>query len=225
MISSSNIQVKGWESATKNSPPGFRTSATVRAQGPRSGSQEMAPCEVKTTSNCSFATCASDGGGVGHIGVDEAGLDRQLPREAPGVSDRSLREVDPGHPGAAARPRQGVEPEVALQVEERLPAHVTHPFEFDGIQRLAPGLETLHVVELAGDVELGPRVPEIAVGADRVGGAAGRTGARGDGRADARVARMVAGEPARTVRGRAHRAWFGVLIFALHGGHPSTRLQ
>ena len=111
------------------------------------------------------AQLGEDAIGVGDVGLEEAGLDTQLVRQAPGVCDRLLRS-QPLSPGAAARPRQGVETEVALQVEERFALDITDSLNLDGVQGVASCLEALDIVEIALDVELGPTVPEVAVGTD-----------------------------------------------------------
>ena len=68
--------------------------------------------------------------------------------------------------------KQGFAPDVADRAQDAVQLH--------GVERVPSLLEALDIVELAGDVQLGPAVPELPVGADERGSAFGR--GRGVGR-------------------------------------------
>ncbi len=86
-----------------------------------------------------IAELGEHGGRIGDVGADEAGLDGEFARQAPGVIDCLLGEVDPRDPGAAARPRQGVQPEVALQMEQRLALDFADPIDLDRVEGVSTG--------------------------------------------------------------------------------------
>ena len=84
-----------------------------------------------------------------------------------GCSDGLAAEVDAGDRRAEARPRERVQPEVALQVEEGLTLDAADllAFVIHQADRLAAVPEGIDVVELRPDVDLGPRVPNVAIAA------------------------------------------------------------
>ena len=97
--------------------------------------------------------------------IGKARLDRELTSER----DRRVAEVHAGHMGGAeARPRQRVEPEVALHMQERLARDVADLGALPGAIRTSSEIvaEPLDVVERAGRVDRGPRVPELPVVGD-----------------------------------------------------------
>jgi hypothetical protein len=97
--------------------------------------------------------------------IGEPRLDRELARER----DRGFAEIDARDLGGAeARPRQRVEPEVALQMQERLPRDIADLGPLPGRDpHVVGGIpETSDVVERAGRMDRGPRVPELPVVGD-----------------------------------------------------------
>ena len=99
------------------------------------------------------------------VGHDEPGGNADIGCERPRRRDRLLAEVDAGDRGPETRPRERIEPEVALQVKERLPIDATDLLElvFGDPDGSFPVAKRLDVVELGIDVDLRPRVPELAV--------------------------------------------------------------
>jgi hypothetical protein len=101
--------------------------------------------------------------GVVDVGGDEAGIEIRLLRKRVRRVDRGLREVEADYRGAAPRPREAVEPEVALQVDEPLARDVADLLDLERPQRRAARAEPLDVVEVARDVDRNALVPPRAV--------------------------------------------------------------
>ncbi len=91
---------------------------------------------------------------------------------------------------------------MALEVQQRLVPDLAyrpqHAVQLDRVERLPSPLEAFDVVELAGDVELGPAVPELPVGAYERGRVSG-------------------------IRRVGDRAGFGAFGVVFHAGHANTR--
>jgi hypothetical protein len=102
---------------------------------------------------------------VVQVGLHERGRDADVGGERPGSLDGLGGEVGPGHRCAEPRQRERVEPEMALQVEERLSAHVADllAFAVGDPDRARAVTEGGHVVERRIDVDPRPRVPQAAV--------------------------------------------------------------
>jgi hypothetical protein len=99
------------------------------------------------------------------VGADEARVDAQLGRQRFRLLDRRLGEVDAGDDGAlVARPAEGVDAEVALEVQERLATHVAQLFQLDRLEPFRAGLEAGDVVHLRRDMDGDGFVPMLAVG-------------------------------------------------------------
>ena len=86
----------------------------------RSGSQQSTPHEVKTMSKRPSSTRRQ----LVEVGLDEGRRQAALGRQAARQGDRPAREVDAGDGRPQARPRQRVEAEVALQVQQALAGHL-----------------------------------------------------------------------------------------------------
>ncbi len=71
-----------------------------------------------------------DGWQFVHVGADEGGGKLELGGQGAGQLDRLVGEVDPGHPGAQPGPGQGVDPVVALQVQQGLPGDLADLGDF-----------------------------------------------------------------------------------------------
>lgn len=98
------------------------------------------------------------------VGLDEVGLDADALRDAASRGHRLAGEVEARDPGATTGPRQRVQAEVALQVDQVQPIDRTDRLDLDGPQRVVrAGDEALGVVEAAADVVGDPLVPEAAV--------------------------------------------------------------
>jgi hypothetical protein len=97
------------------------------------------------------------------VRLHELRLDARVAGEPARRLDRRPREVQPGDARAATRPRQRVEPEVALRMDERDSVHVAHFVKLEGAQRRCAGEEPGHVVEVAGDVDRDTLVPHGAI--------------------------------------------------------------
>ena len=94
----------------------------------------------------------SDDRGVVHVAHDELGPPVVVPE--PDASRRAaaivgLAEVETDDPGAAGRPRQGVGPDVALQVHERATGDVAEVLDLERAQAVGRGDEAVEVVEVA----------------------------------------------------------------------------
>jgi hypothetical protein len=74
---------------------------------------------------------------LGHVGDHEAGVEAGLGGQEPGLLDRPLGEVDPGDPGPPPGPRERVQPEVALQVEQVLAGDVADLLDQQRVQVVA----------------------------------------------------------------------------------------
>src|SRR5687767_9849942 len=97
--------------------------------------------------------------GVIDIRVHERGFQRHLLCQPPGRLYGRGREVQARNAGAAAGPAQGVDPEVALEVQQLLASHVADLVYLERLQALLAALETGHVVELPRDVDRDTLVP------------------------------------------------------------------
>jgi hypothetical protein len=99
---------------------------------------------------------------VAHL---EAGGDPGGRRGGAGGSDGGRREVEAGHRCALAGPRERVEPEVALEVDEPSTGHVAELVDLEVPQRGRGGVEEepIEVVEVAGGMDRDPLLPPGAV--------------------------------------------------------------
>jgi hypothetical protein len=70
--------------------------------------------------------------GVVHVAEHELGRQARPPRHVGSLVHGRLREVDARHARSSPRPRQCVEAEVALRVNERLAGDVTDLVDFEG---------------------------------------------------------------------------------------------
>ncbi len=96
---------------------------------------------------------------------DEAGLGvAELVGEPCGELDRRGRDVGAGNDRAEPRPRQGVDPEVALQVEQRLAGDITDQLDLVGSKAHAARPECREVVEVARGVDRRPGIPKRSIG-------------------------------------------------------------
>src|SRR4029450_1899750 len=100
--------------------------------------------------------------------------------QQPGLLDAALGDVDPGDPCLTPGPGEGVQPKVALQVEQVLAGDVTDLVDQQRVEvGLGARLPALDVVELRPHVDRGPFFPEGLVGGDvRVHGGSLAHGAR-----------------------------------------------
>ncbi len=71
--------------------------------------------------------------------MDEARLQPGLGRQRPGEHDRPFREVHPGHARATPRPRERVQAEVALEVQQVLAVDVAYLVDHEVAQRIVRG--------------------------------------------------------------------------------------
>lgn len=101
---------------------------------------------------------------VVHVGVRELGGDAGIGRQPTGGLDGGSREVEPGHPGPATGPSEGVGTDVALQVDEVEPVDRAHLLDLERPQRVGAVADPVEVVEAAGGVDRHPLVPPGAVG-------------------------------------------------------------
>ena len=110
---------------------------------------------------------AEPGGEVVEVAVDEGGRDAHLPGQSPRRPDRLFGEIDAGHSGAPAGPRQRVEPKMTLQVQQRLSGYIAEEGGFESIEPGAPaplaGLEPLEIVEPGPEMVSGPHVPRLLI--------------------------------------------------------------
>ena len=131
-----------------------------------SGSQPSTPREVYTTSNVALEV----GRQVVQVRLDEARVgEAEVGRQLAGQADRGRREVGAGDRRPEPRPRQGVDAEVALQVEERPAVDVADRLDLVVAQPDATLAEAGQVVEVAVLVDRRPRLPERLVGGVRGG--------------------------------------------------------
>src|ERR671922_2044303 len=98
--------------------------------------------------------------------MNEPGVDADLLGELPSMADGPLAEVRAGHSGPETGPRQGVDAEVTLEVEEVLARDVPHLADLVVADPDVSATEPLHVVEVGADVEVRPLVPQLPVRRD-----------------------------------------------------------
>ena len=95
------------------------------------------------------------------------GIDALVLRERTRRLDGVLGEVEARNVRSPARPRQRVEAEVTLEMQEVATGDVTDLVELDGPQRALSGAEAVDVVELRCDVQWCALVPLQPVGFHR----------------------------------------------------------
>src|SRR2546425_8633734 len=96
--------------------------------------------------------------------VAEADLGRYRSREL----HRREAEIGAGHLRPETSPRQRVDPEMALEMEQLEPVDRPYFVDLVGLQPDAAALEPLEVVEGRGLVDPRPLVPQLVIGADRL---------------------------------------------------------
>jgi hypothetical protein len=114
---------------------------------------------------------------VVHVAADEFSGRCHFRGELARLGHGRRHEIHAGDGGAVACPRQRVEAEMALQMQQRLSAHIAYAGQRDRAQRLAARDETGNVVSAASNVIRRPRLPHSMVGGD--GGAVGVVGHEG----------------------------------------------
>jgi len=112
-------------------------------QGASRGSQGSTPRDVYTTSNRPERSSGRSG-----ISAWTSGLQLQLDGEGARELQGPFGEVHAGDVRPQPGPRQGVQAEVALQVEEVLPGHRSDLLELEVVQMRPAGLEPLQVVQV-----------------------------------------------------------------------------
>ena len=94
----------------------------------------------------------------------EAGVEVGSGGEVAGDADRGFAEVDAGHVRTRPSPRQGVQSEVALKMEQRAACDRA---QFVGLEVAEPTRaleESRHVVQVAPGMDRNPLVPHGAIG-------------------------------------------------------------
>src|SRR5215208_2208421 len=97
--------------------------------------------------------------GLVDVRVHERGFQSHIRGQPAGRLYGWCREVQARNVGAAAGPAQGVDPEVALEVQQVLATHVADLVYLEGLQALLATLEGGYVVEFSRDVDRDPLVP------------------------------------------------------------------
>lgn len=87
------------------------------------------------------AAIAEGRDGVVHVGLDEGRRDVRLVGQRPCLRDRRRREVETGDRRAASCPAQGVDAEVALEMDEAAAAHVADLLDLPRTQPSLPALK------------------------------------------------------------------------------------
>ena len=105
-----------------------------------------------------------DLGEVVDVAADELGVHPDLLRYLPGELDGGLAEVHPSRLRPEAGPADGVQPEVALEVEEALPRDVAEDVQLHPVQAVPARDEALEVVLLGLRVDAHKLVPACLVG-------------------------------------------------------------
>jgi hypothetical protein len=113
---SSKTQANGWASAMWKKPPGAHE--VGHHLGPAGNVGQ--PVEHPEGGEDHVEVALQPVREVDHVGDDEAGRQAGLGGQEPRLRDGPLREVGPGDPGGPPGPRERVQPEVALQVEQVL---------------------------------------------------------------------------------------------------------
>ena len=99
---------------------------------------------------------------VVQVGLDEVDVRVGALGQRARFGQRRCREVQRGHPGTEPVQRQGVRPDVALQVHAALAGQVTEPVLVEAhhvAEEVRLGQEALHRVARRGGVRRGPLVP------------------------------------------------------------------
>src|SRR5215216_2411633 len=97
--------------------------------------------------------------GLVDVRVHERGFQAHIRGQPTGSLLGRGREIQARNEGAAAGPAQGVDPEVALQVQQLLASHVAYLVYLERLQALLAVLERGHIVELPRDVDRDTLVP------------------------------------------------------------------
>ena len=100
---------------------------------------------------------------VVEIGADERGVDAELGRDPGRELDGPLGEVDARDLRTQAGPRERIDPEVALEVQQGLASDRADLLDLVVTNPDAAPLEFLEVVEGASGIDLGPLVPQRSV--------------------------------------------------------------
>src|SRR4029079_15278089 len=108
------------------------------------------------------AAAAEGRDGVVEVGLDELGVEARAVRQGARRLDRRGREVEPRDARAAAGPRERVEAEVALGVDQGEAADGADLLEREGVELRGAGQERLDVVEVAVDMDRHALVPPRA---------------------------------------------------------------
>ena len=180
----------------KKVPPGATKWATTRAQ-PDVG--QPAEHAARRVDDVELALERVDGRSYRLDSTKRASGKPSSIGQGPRQLDRGRRDVRAGHPGAQPGPGQRVDPEVALQVEERLAGDVADHLDLVRPEPDAAGLERLEVVEIARRVDPRPGVPEGPIGLER--GARGPLGPSVNGATRRRARPAPCRPPGRKRRG------------------------
>src|SRR5215204_5807739 len=97
--------------------------------------------------------------GLVNVRVHERGFEPHIRGQAAGRLHGRGREVQARNVGATAGPAQGVDPEVALEVQQLLVSHVADLVYLEGLQALLAALERGYVVELSRYVDRDTLIP------------------------------------------------------------------
>src|SRR5215216_7828095 len=105
------------------------------------------------------SAAARGANGIVDIRVHERGFEPHLLCQPAGRLYGRGREVEARNAGTAAGPAQGVDPEVALEVQQLFTPHVADLVYLERLQALLAALESGQVVELPRDVDRDTLVP------------------------------------------------------------------
>src|SRR5215208_2223088 len=153
------MSVKGWNSVRYSKPPGAAGLEEIRDH--RCPPSDIREPEDRASARIhdvvSVATRRVHG--IVDVRVHERGFQPHIRGQPAGRLYGWGREVQARNAGAAAGPAQGFDPEVALEVQQVLAAHVADLVYLEGLQALLSALERCHVVELPRDVDRDTLVP------------------------------------------------------------------
>ena len=137
---------------------------------PRPAADVGQPAEHATRGVDDVERPVEDVGQVVQVGAHEARVrEAELVGERPRQLDGGRREVRAGDARPEPRPRQRVDPEMALQVEQRPTRDIADELDLVRPEPDAAGPEALEVVEVTRRVDRGPGVPQRLVRGERLG--------------------------------------------------------